>query len=130
MKSFLKILLSIIIIFIILIGAGMLYLSRGLEKGEELVINKVTPSNIEDGIYNGKYKAGRWTNEINVIIKDQKITKIELVDDVTFKKEDVTKDIINKVIENQSTNIDVVSGATVTSKAYLKSIENALLSGK
>lgn len=130
MKSFLKILLSIIIIFIIVIGAGMLYLSRGLEKGEELVINEVTPSNIEDGIYNGKYNAGRWTNEVNVIIKDHKITKIELIYDVTFKKQEVTESVISRVIENQSTNIDVVSGATVTSKAYLKSIENALLNVK
>jgi len=31
-----------------------------------------------------------------------------------------------RVIEAQSTDIDAVSGATVTSKAYLKAIENAL----
>lgn len=43
-----------------------------------------------------------------------------------FRREDVTKGILNRVIENQNTNIDVISGATVTCKAYLKSIENAL----
>ncbi|WP_372994238.1 FMN-binding protein [Lutispora sp.] len=32
----------------------------------------------------------------------------------------------NKVIEAQNTIVDAVSGATVTTKAYLKAIESAL----
>lgn len=39
---------------------------------------------------------------------------------------EIAENIINKVIESQSIDIDVVSGTTVTSKAYLKAIENAL----
>ncbi|WP_423055650.1 FMN-binding protein [Acetobacterium carbinolicum] len=38
----------------------------------------------------------------------------------------MTSTIINQVIKIQNTTVDTVSGATVTSKAYLKSIENAL----
>ena len=34
--------------------------------------------------------------------------------------------LLPKVISKQNTTVDAVSGATVTSKAYLKSIENAL----
>jgi len=30
------------------------------------------------------------------------------------------------IISHQSNDIDVISGATVTSKAYLKAVENAL----
>ena len=34
--------------------------------------------------------------------------------------------IIQKVIDKQDTAVDAVSGGTVSCKAYLKSIENAL----
>jgi len=49
-----------------------------------------------------------------------------VVKTVTIDDPEMTSTIINNVIKNQSTTVDTVSGATVTSKAYLKSIENAL----
>ena len=125
MKLFLKILLSLFILFVMAAGGGLFYLTHGLGSGSELVINDVNPSLLRDGMYNGKYSAGRWSNEVNVEIKDGKITDIDVVKDVTFPKSEVREDLINKVIEKQNTNIGVISGATVTSKAYLKSIENA-----
>ncbi|KOA20431.1 FMN-binding domain protein [Clostridium homopropionicum DSM 5847] len=126
MKSFFKILFSIIIIFILISGAGLFYLSRGLEDGRELKINNVKLSQVNDGIYSGEYNSGRWSNSVEVTIKNHKITKINVVKDVTFSKKDVTEELITKIIKNQNTNVDVVSGSTVTCKAYLKAIENAL----
>lgn len=104
----------------------MFYITRGLESGSKVAIGNVDILKLEDGSYNGKYKAGRWTNEVNVIIKNHAITKIELVKDVMIPQPDLKDKVFNEVIENQSLNIHAVSGATVTSKAYLKSIENAL----
>lgn len=126
MKLFLKIAVSIVLLFILAAGGGMFYLTRGLDAGCKLAINDVTPSTLNEGTYNGKYRAGRWTNEVSVTIKDHKITKIDVVKDVKFPKPEVTKELFNKVIEKQNTNIDVIAGSTVTCKAYLKSIENAL----
>jgi uncharacterized protein with FMN-binding domain len=126
MKSFFKVLLSIFIIFVLISAGGMFYLSRGLEDGSKLVVNEVNPSTLSDGVYNGKYEGGRWTNEVVVTVKDHKITKIDLVKDVLFSKPDVTRDIFDKVIGKQNTAVDVISSSTVTSKAYLKAIENAL----
>lgn len=126
MKSFFKILISIIIIFILISGAGLFYLSRGLENGKDLKINNVDLSQVNDGIYSGEYKAGRWSNSVEVTIKNHIITKINVTKDVTFPKKDVTEELMAKVIKSQNTNIDVVSGSTVTCKAYLKSIESAL----
>lgn len=108
----------------------MFYMTRGLEEGARQVINQVDLTTLEDGSYNGSYNSGRWTNEVSVTVKDQKITKIELLKDVTFSKPEETQKIFNKVIEEQNVDIDAMSGATVTGKAYLKSIENALLNGK
>lgn len=39
---------------------------------------------------------------------------------------EVNESIISRVVENQSLKVDVVTGATITSKALLRAIENAL----
>lgn len=126
MKKIFKITVSIFILLLLIGIGGIFFISRGLSTGMNLVINDVELSSLSDGIYNGEYDVGRWSNEMNVAIKDHKIIKIEVVKDVSFSKPEVTEAIINRVIEKQNTNVDVVSGATVTSKAYLKAMENAL----
>jgi uncharacterized protein with FMN-binding domain len=126
MKILLKIVLAIVVTFIIIAAGGVFYLSRGLDSGSKLQVEDVNFSALNDGTYNGRYEAGRWTNELNVTVKNHKITKVDVVKDVTFPKPEWRDQLFNKVIEQQRTNVDIVSGATVTSKAYLKSIENAL----
>lgn len=125
-KSLFKILLSTIIVLILILIGGMFLLTRGLKTGSELTINNIKTSSLQDGVYSGEYKNGRWTNTVNVSIKNHKITKIDIVKDVMFIKDDVREKMFNRVIEKQNVDVDAVSGATVTSKAYLKAIENAL----
>lgn len=126
MKLILKTVLTLFVAFVLLSAGGMFYLSRGLESGSGLAVNAVKLSSLDDGKYKGQYNAGRWSNIVDVTVKDHKIIKIDVVKDVLFKRPEVTKDLIERVISRQNTDVDVVSGATVTSKAYLKSIENAL----
>lgn len=126
MKPGFKILLSLVIVFVLVLAGGLFFLTRGLDAGRGLTINSVDPSLLDDGIYSGEYRAGRWSNKVDVTIKDHRITDIKVVKDVAFPIENIKKGILNRVIENQNTNVDVISGATVTCKAYLKSIENAL----
>jgi uncharacterized protein with FMN-binding domain len=130
MKLFIKIVLSIILVFILITAGGLFYLSRGLNPGAKLVIKDTNSSSLKDGSYTGKYEEGRWTNEIKVTVKNGKIATLDVIKDVTFPKPEWTKELFHKVIEKQSVQVDVISGATVTSKAYLKSIENALNSSK
>ncbi|WP_027624547.1 FMN-binding protein [Clostridium lundense] len=125
-KSFLKIIVSIVIVVALIFTGGIIFLTRGLKAGSEVVINNVNVSSLNDGVYSGEYKGGRWTNSVNVSIKNHKITKIDIVKDVLFKKDDVREKLFNRVIEKQNVEVDAISSATVTSKAYLKSIENAL----
>ena len=47
-----------------------------------------------------------------------------------FPKPEWTEQTMKSVIERQTLQVDVISGATVTMKAYLKSIENALEKAK
>lgn len=124
MKTIVRILGLLLLIFVLASSGGVFYLSRGLN--EVVQLKGIDVTNLNDGIYKGSYKAGRWTNELVVTISGQKITEIKVEDDVTFAKSGVSDELFNKVIRSQNTTVDAVSGATVTSKAYLKSIENAL----
>ncbi len=126
MKKALKAVLAVVIAIVLLIAAGIIYISSGLKSVGNEELSGINPTVLEDGTYSGKYGSGRWANEVMVKIEDGKIVKIEIVKDLKFAKEEVTGQLIDKVIEAQDTQIDAISGATVTCKAYLKSIENAL----
>jgi uncharacterized protein with FMN-binding domain len=126
MKLVFKIILSVFLLFVLVAGGGIFYTTRGVEAAAVLEVNSINLTAINDGTYNGVHKDGRWTNEMSVTVKDHKITGIEVVKDVTFSKPEITKAIIDKVLEEQDTKVDAISGSTVTCKAYLKAIENAL----
>lgn len=126
MKKILKIILSIVILCILIVAIGVFYITRDTNSADKIKVSSVNLTAVKDGDYVGKYAFGRWSNQVKVAVKDHKITKIDIVKDVTIPKQEVTKEIIDKVLQKQNTDVDVVSGATITSKAYLKSIENAL----
>lgn len=126
MRKFLKIILGIVILFLLIGAGGVFYLSRGLATGAKVEVSGVNLNSLQDGTYTGSYEGGRWSNEVKVTIKDHKIVDIKLVKDVSIPKDEATKELFDRVIKEQNTAADVVSGATVTSKAYLKAIENSL----
>jgi uncharacterized protein with FMN-binding domain len=126
MKKYIKIVLIVVLTIIILSGGFLFYLSRGLEAGSQLVINQIDLSSLEDGSYNGRYDGGRWSNEVKVEVKNHEIKDITLEQDIMLSQPEVTEKIFKKVIAEQKVNVDVISGATVTSKAYLKAIEKDL----
>ena len=121
-----KLLFAAGIILVILVGI-FFGLSSGLSEGVAVTIHGIDLTNIPDGSYTGVYEFRRWSNMLVVHISDNKITGISIEKDV-FGAEamDCSGELFRRVIEAQNTTVDAVSGATVTSKAYLKAIEDAL----
>lgn len=116
-----KIFLSVLIV---IIGTGFFAMTRGIKEGKNVEINSLDISKLEDGTYVGKYSKDRWTSEVEVSVKNQKIENIKVLTEPLTP--DVSSELSEKIIEKQNVNVDVISGATVSSKAYLKSVENAL----
>ena len=56
MKKYFKIALIILVCFLLLAGSILFYLSRGLNEGQDITINEVNLSNLEDGLYIGLYE--------------------------------------------------------------------------
>lgn len=125
MKRFLVIAGVVILVFILAAAGGVFYITHGLNEGAKLTVNPIDLSSVSDGVYHGRYASGRWTNELDVTVKDHKIYDIKIKKDVTFPKPEWAQQLFERVIEKQNTDVEVVSGATVTSKAYLKAVENA-----
>lgn len=120
-KRFIPVFIMIFIIFFILS-----YLSRGLETIRDLELGEVKIYDLDDGYYEGSFQGGRWTNRVSVYLEDGRIKSIEILEDVFIRDERVPRELFSQIIEKQSLEVDLISNATVTSKAYLKSIEDAL----
>jgi uncharacterized protein with FMN-binding domain len=130
MKKALKVILFVFLAFVILIAGVAFFLTRGLDEVSKVDISSIDASNVKDGTYEGTYESGRWSNTVTVTVKDGKITDIQVKDDVTFPQKGLSDEIFKRVMDKQNANVDAVTGATVTSKAYMKAIEDALKSGK
>ncbi len=96
---------------------------------EGIVISRVDLSNIRDGSYRGSFDAIFVGAEVVVQVKNHTIERIDLV---KHKNERGAKAeaIVDKIISEQSVTVDVISGATNSSKVILKAVENALESQK
>lgn len=124
-----KILKTIAIVFAVLL-VGMIgivaWMTKGLSQGQNVVVDGIDLSRVEDGEYTGSYSADRWANTLIVHVRDHKITNIEIEKNVLFYTQEVSDVVFAEVIAKQSLDIDIQAGATVTTKAYLKAIEDAL----
>jgi len=121
------IVIGCILLALILVGVGaMLWITNGLSKYKKMPIGKVDLSTVKDGTYVGSFNGGRWSNTLSVTVKDHRITGLKVVKDVQFKLPEKMKLLFDRVLDAQTLQVDTVTGSTVTSKAYLKSIENAL----
>jgi uncharacterized protein with FMN-binding domain len=126
MKKVLKIILGIIGVIVLGISIMVFILMNGMDKAQALEVNQINLTQVEDGKYTGTYETTRWTNSVDVTIVDHKIEEIVIVKDVMFSLEGLSDRLFKNVIDKQSIDVDIETGSTITSKAYLKAIENAL----
>ena len=112
---------------LLLLTAVLFAMLNGLSDGKNVVLNGVDLSRISDGDYTGTYEHGRWTNTLTVHVENKKIVRIDINKDVFAAwVTHCSEEVFRRVTGAQNTQVDAVSGATVTTKAYLKAIENAL----
>jgi len=110
-----------VLFFIIWLGVPKIW--PGQASGEEIILES-----LKNGIYVGEAKgfAGKITTEVKIV--DNNIIEINILGHSESKGwyEEVFMLLPKKIIENQRLNVDVISGATKSSKGLIKSIENAV----
>ena len=119
-----------VLVFILVAGGGILYLTRGLSEMQALVIEDRDASGLPGGLYAGAFRGYRWSNSVEIAVEGGEIAAIEVVDPHIFYREEVADEIIDRVLSEQTTAVDAVAGATVSSNAILKAIEDGLRDGR
>jgi uncharacterized protein with FMN-binding domain len=125
------------IAFTIVVGLGIAgkiswaNLQKEHREARSLALNAVDFGKLRDGSFHGAYAGGmyKWrANECQVTVSSGKVTGIQLVNSKDpGKKNTMHQELFDRVIKAQSLQIDTISMATLTSKAYLQAVENALV---
>ncbi len=125
------IVLTVVAVLSVAGGIGWSKLSKEHREARSLPLNAVDFSKLNDGTYYGAYAGGmyKWrVNETQVSVSSGKVTGIQLVaSQDPGGKNTQHKVLYDRVIQAQSLQVDTISGATLTSKAYLQAVENALV---
>lgn len=139
MREFWMRLMSLVVIVGLILGYNSVLEARA--KDEEIAKLNAKIENTEsledEDSKNGSYKDGTYTGEadgfggtvaVEVTVKDG---KIEVVEVTSAEKEDsaylaMAEDIIPKIIEAQSAEVDTISGATFSSTGIKNAAEQAL----
>jgi uncharacterized protein with FMN-binding domain len=121
-----KIIITVVGLFVAFIITAGIVLGRDLSGMGSIELHRIDLSSVNDGSYTGTFEHGRFTNTLTVRVEGGRIVKIEIVDDVfAASVTNASGETFSRVIERQNTDIDAVTGATVTMNAYLMAIENA-----
>lgn len=112
---------------VVLIAVMMVYALIGKEDVLNIKIIDVDTTSIPDGTYIGSYDNYRWSHQVEVTVADQKITGIEPLK-IQDGRDDLVQTLTERIIDRQTPNVDVVSGATASSNGFLKAVETALRS--
>ncbi len=121
------------IVAILGVGFAIMWSSLMKEHAEaqSVPLDAVDFGRLQDGTYTGDYAGGmyKWrTSEVEVTVSSGKVSKIKLLKTVDPARSNVQQDVLfDRVVQAQSLKVDTLSTATLTSKAWLKAVENALL---
>jgi len=125
-KVILRIFLWLIGIFAVVCISFAAFLFLGKSQTMATPLDGVSLESVSDGAYEGSYSGFRWSNTVSVMVKDHQIIDVVQIKPQAITKGDTIDTLIARVIAAQDTDIDVVTGATVSSKAFLSAVEDAL----
>lgn len=121
-----KVVLGVVLALAFLAVLSLAMQTITLRRIRNMEIRDSDLSSLADGAYLGRAKFGNFTYEAEVTVKDHRITDLEFTRNRKSSYARFAEGIIPKVIENQNANVDAITGATTTSKALMKAVENAL----
>jgi uncharacterized protein with FMN-binding domain len=122
------ILLTLVSIIVIVAVVGGIYAWLFTRSIRNININEVDIATLPDGTYSGSYSTYHIKVEVLVTVKDHNITNIELIDNPSNKES--IEGVLGRVSQEQSLQVELVSGASASQKVALKAVEEALTQNK
>jgi uncharacterized protein with FMN-binding domain len=81
---------------------------------------------LKDGVYEGNYTGGPNKAFVKVTIENNKIIEIQILEHWALKGKKADLIIPGRILENQRTDVDVVSGATNSSIVIMNAVQRAV----
>ncbi len=115
--------ISLVMVLLLIIGSFV-----GCATKETAELNEET-GKYTDGTYQGKGEGKGGEVLVQVVVKNGDIDDVKILkhNETEMISDPAISKIVKAVIENKSVNVDVVSGATMTSEAILEGIKDALV---
>lgn len=139
-----KMKIKIWLVLLIIVGAAVLGTmiviltdAPGRKELQALTIGDIDFTRLRDGTYMGEYIGTEGSSRnaaVEVTILNGGIKKIAILKGALDSEGNTVElaggmtidDLFQRVLESESLQVDAISGATLTSKAHLKALENAL----
>ena len=86
----------------------------------------VPAGRLVDGVYRGSAWNGPVYAAVDVVVEDQAIRRIEFVRHGTWWGKRAEEPTRRAIVEQQSTRVDAVSGATISSTAIMNAVQDAV----
>lgn len=131
------VLLSIVGVIGLGLAVAVVVTAPGRNELQNMVLSDADFGKLRDGIYTGAYRGTKDSfrnTVVEVTVSNGSVTEIRVTEGAladTKQSRVLSKGLsINhlfaEVIKSQSLQVDVISGATLTSNAHLKAVEDAL----
>lgn len=131
------VILSIVGVIAFGMGGAVVLTAPGRNELQNMVIADMDFKKLCDGVYTGTYRGTKDSLRnaaVEVTIASGAVTKIIVTEGALAGNKQTNEirkglsidDLFDEVIKSQSLQVDVISGATLTSKAHLKAVENTL----
>ena len=121
-----KLLIALIIFILFMIMSCQVIANNAVKSIDSRPV--VDINDVKDGVYFGKEETPLVSVEVNVTVKDKRIVDIALLKHENGKGEKA-EEMIPEMIKNNTSEVDIVSGATLSSKVIRAAVRNALFQG-
>lgn len=129
-KPWKKALVIILVILLVIMAIGGIYAWLFVSAYNGIALGPVDLGSLSDGVYPGSWQVYHVKVSVNVTVRDHRITSVEVVDAGDSGNSGTGRDNLEimgeRIVEEQSPQVDTVSGATATQKVYLKAVEEAV----
>ena len=130
MKKIFRVFIVLILFILILVVSCTAMMNKEMEKAknELMLVEDPDLSKVEDGIYRGKVETMLVKAEVEVSVKNHKIISISIIKHDNGKGKPAEA-IIDDIVKDNSTDVELIAGATMSSLVIRAAVIDALKKG-
>lgn len=130
MKKIFRVFIVLILFILIIVVSCTAMMNKEMEKAknELMLVEDPDLSKVEYGIYRGKVETMLVKAEVEVSVKNHKIISISIIKHENGKGKP-TEAIVDAIVKDNSTDVELIAGATMSSLVIRAAVIDAVNKG-